>query len=227
MWRGMLDQSTDVAKLAFIRMSDFLWGLIGLLIIIVVGWLVARLVETAIAKVLKVVKLDVAAETAGVNNFLAKGGIKLTISGLIASIFYWLVLLVTAAVAVDFLDLQIVGLLLDKIILYVPNVIISIFILLLGIFVSTFLETLVRTAAANAGLVRANLISKLVGFIIIVSAITIALEQLNIGADLIVLIVKSIIISIALAAALAFGLGCKDMAADWLAETIEKLQEKK
>ncbi|MBL7131587.1 MAG: hypothetical protein ISS45_09345 [Candidatus Omnitrophica bacterium] len=227
MWRAFLDQSTEAARLAFFKLGDILSRLIGLLIVIVIGWLIAKVIKTLIVKVLKAARVDAVAESTGVNNFLSKGGIKQTLSEVVGSLFYWLCLLVTAAVAVDFLGLEVVGELLNRVILYIPNIILSIFILLLGIFMSTFLGAMIQTAAANAGLVRAKLLAKIVEIIVIVSAIAIALEQLKIGAEIINLVVKSIVIGIAAAMAIAFGLGCKDIAAKSLSDWLEKLQEKK
>jgi len=227
MWQVFLTQSTEAAKLALVMLGDMLTRLIGLLIIIVIGWLISKAVKALIVKVLQTAKLDSVAESAGVNDFLEKGGLRQTLSEVIGNLTYWLCLLVVAAVAVDFLGLDVVAQLLNKIILYVPNIIISIFILLAGIFTSKLLSTMVQAAGANAGLVRTKLLAKLVEIIVMILAITIALEQLNIGADLVTLVVKAIIISIAAAMAIAFGLGCKEMAAKALDEWLDKIKEKK
>ncbi|MBL7197333.1 MAG: hypothetical protein ISS47_04490 [Candidatus Omnitrophica bacterium] len=227
MWQVFLSQSTEAAKLAFFKLGGILSRLIGLLIIMIIGGLIAKVIKSLIVKVLKTARVDAVSESTGINSFLEKGGIKQTLSEVVGSLFYWLCLLVAVAVAVDFLGLDVIGELLNKVILYIPNVILSIFILLLGIFMSTFLGKMVQTAAANAGLIRAKLLAKIVEIIVIVSAITIALEQLKIGSEIISLVVKVVIIGIAVAAALAFGLGCKDMAAKSLSDWLEKLQEKK
>ena len=227
MWKDFFDQSTESARVAFFKLGDILTRMIGLLLVIVIGWLIAKVIKTVISKVLKAARVDAVAESTGINTFLSKGGIKQTLSEVVSSLFYWLCLLVTAAVAVDFLGLDVVGGLLNRVIVYIPNVILAIFILLLGIFMSTFLGTMVQTAAANAGLIRSKLLAKIVEVIIIISAVAVALEQLNIGTEIIILVVKSIIIAIAAAVAIAFGLGCKDMAAKTLSIWLEKLQEKK
>lgn len=227
MWQVFWGQSTEAAKVAFLKLGSLLSGLIGLMIIIVIGWLIAKVIKTVIVKVLKTARVDAVSESTGINSFLTKGGIKQTLSGVVGSLFYWLCLLVTAAVAVDFLGLDVVGQLLNNIILYIPNIIISIFILLFGIFMSTFLKTMVQTIAANAGLIRAKVLAKIVEIIVIVFAIVIALEQLKIGSEVIGLVIKVVIVGIAAAGAIAFGLGCKDMAAKTLADWLEKIQEKK
>jgi hypothetical protein len=227
MWRDFFDQSTESAKVAFLKLGDILVRMIGLLIIVIIGWLVAKVIKGVIFKILKAARIDAVAESTGINTFLSKGGIKQTLSEVVSSLCYWLCLLVTAAVAVDFLGLDVVGGLLNRVILYVPNVILAIFILLLGIFMSTLLGTMVQTAAANAGLVRAKMLAKIVEIIVIISAVAVALEQLKIGTEIIILVVKAMIIGIAAAMAIAFGLGCKDMAAKTLSAWLDKLQEKR
>ncbi|MDD5291901.1 MAG: hypothetical protein PHY46_01775 [Candidatus Omnitrophica bacterium] len=227
MWQIFLTQSTEAAKLALFMLGNILSRLIGLLIIVVIGWLVAKAIKALIVKVLQTLKLDSVAESTGVNSFLAKGGIKQALSEVVGGLIYWLCLLVVAAVAVDFMGLQVIGELLNKIILYVPNIIISIFILLAGVFMAKLLSAMIQTAAANAGLVRARLLARIAEVIVMVAAIAIALEQLNIAAELVSLVVKSIIISIAAASAIAFGLGCKDMAAKTLTSWLDKIQEKR
>ena len=227
MWKGFLNQSTEAARSALLVLGDIISHFLGLLFIVIAGWFIARIVKALIIKTLKSLRLDAIAESTGINAFLSKGGIQKTFTEVVGGLFFWLCLLITAAVAVDFLGLEVIGLLINKVILYIPNIIISIFILLLGMFFSTFLGRAVMAAASNAGLLRARLLSKIVETIILVSSVAIALEQLNIGAEIINLVVRSIIIGIAAAAALAFGLGCKDMAAEAFAYWLEKLQEKK
>jgi hypothetical protein len=227
MWQIFLTQSTEAAKLAFLMVGNMLSRLIGLLIIIVVGWLISKAVKALVLKILQALKLDSVAESTGINDFLAKGGLKQSLSGVVGSLVYGVCLLVVAAVSVDFLGLNVIGGLLNNVILYIPNVILSIFILVLGIFLSTIVGAMVQTAAANTGLLRAKLLAKIVEVIILVFTIVVALEQLKISTELITLVIKATVVSIAGAIAIAFGLGCKEMAAKALSGWLDKIQEKR
>jgi uncharacterized protein YebE (UPF0316 family) len=89
------------------------------------------------------------------------------------------------------------------------------------------LRNIIHTTASNAGISHVNALGKIVEVIIIVFAIAIALEQLNIGAKIIELIVGILLGSMGLAVGLAFGLGCKDIAARYTSEFIDKLKTKK
>jgi small-conductance mechanosensitive channel len=130
-------------------------------------------------------------------------------------------------VAINAIGLTIAAELLNKVVLYIPNVIAAIFILILGMFVATLLRNIVQTAANNAGLSQSKLLSKIVELIIVVFVTIVALEQLNIGIRITELTLSIILGCIGLGIALAFGLGCKDIAGRYVSDLIEKLKTKK
>jgi putative Mn2+ efflux pump MntP len=129
-------------------------------------------------------------------------------------------------VAINAMGLTVAADLLRQIVAYIPNVIAAIFILILGMFVATLLRNIVQTAANNAGLSQSRLLSKIVEAIVIVFAVFVALEQLNIGVKITELTLSIILGCIGLGVALAFGLGCKDAAGRYVNELIEKLKKK-
>jgi uncharacterized membrane protein (DUF4010 family) len=94
-------------------------------------------------------------------------------------------------------------------------------------FVATLLSNIVRTAANNAGLSQAKLLGKVVEVVVAVFVIAITLEQLGIGAKVIELFITVILASIGLGVALAFGLGCKEIASRFLSDMIDNLKSKK
>jgi len=178
-----------------------------------------------VIKVLKTIKLDTLSERIELQSLLKKGGIKYDLSELIGVVCYWLVLLVTFVVAINAIGLTVAASLLDRVVMYIPNIIVAIFILILGMFVATLLRNIVITAGSNAGLSHVKLLAKIVEVITIVFAVAIALEQLNIGARIVELIIGVALASFGLGLALAFGLGCKDAAARFLNDLIEKFKK--
>lgn len=217
----------DPIKETLAKIGTFIPILIGILVILVIGWLIAKAVQRLVTRILKLVGLDVASEKAGIANFFAKGEIKYTLSELVGMLVYWLVMLIVFVTAVDALGLKIAAQLLDRIVFYIPNVVITIFILCLGIFAAGFLGSIVRTTAMNAGVVFARLLGQISQLIVIVFTIALALEQLNIGTRVITLSINIVLGTIGLACALAFGLGCKDIAAKFILSLIEKTEIKK
>ncbi len=217
----------EPAKTVFAQIGQFFINVLLVSIILIIGWILSKIIKTVITKLLSTVKLDELSDHIELDNLLAKGGIHYSLSELLGVIFYWLGLLITFVVAVNAVGLTVAAELLNKIILYVPNIIAAIFILISGMFVAIVLRNIVRTAANNAGLSQSELLAKIVETAVIVFAVVITLEQLNIGARIIELTISILLASFGLGLALAFGLGCKDIAAKFMSELIENIKTKK
>lgn len=220
-WQEIL---LDPAKTVLAQIGQFLANTLLVIIILIIGWIIAKIIKTIVTKVLRVI--DGYSDRIGLDGILAKGGITYSFSELIGAISYWSVLLITIAIAVSAMGLTAAADLLNKIIFYVPNVITAIFIVILGLFMATLLRNIVQTATANAGLSQSKLLSKTVEVIVIVFAVILALEQLNIGFRVTELMLSIILGSLGLGCALAFGLGCKDIAGRAVSDLIEKLKKK-
>lgn len=217
----------EPAKAIVYNIGDFLAKFLMVVLILLVGWLIAKVIKAVVTKALKTLKLDNLSEKIALHTLLAKGGIKHTLSELIGIICYWLIMLVAFVIAINSINLLIAAELLNRIVLYIPNIVAAIFILVLGMFFATLLKNTVYTAATNAGLTQAGFLANMVEIVIVVFTLMIALEQLNIGARIIELMVSIILASIGLGCALAFGLGCRDQAGRFVAELIEKMKAKK
>ena len=208
-----------------LRSWDLSLRFLTAVVVFVVGWLVAKLIKAALVKVLKTLRIDSISEQAKIEEFLSKGEIKHTLSEIIGIIIYWIIIVGVLISSLNILALTGVSDLLDRILRYLPNVLGAMVVLILGALVSALVASIVRTAAANVGFGQANLLSKVAQVAIIVFAILIALDALNI-ARILLSAMNIILGSIGLAVALAFGLGCKDIAADFVSSLIEKLKKK-
>ena len=215
----------DPVKAMLIKIWSYIPTLLGAILILVIGWMIAKLLEGIVVRVLKAVRLDVASDKAGVSNILAQGDIKLTLSELLGAIVYWLLVLVIIATALNALNLTVAASLISRLVEYVPNIIGAIFVLVLGSFLANFVASIVRTSASNAGIERAKLLGQITQTAVITFAIIIAIEQLNIATALIALAVNVILASIGIGIALAFGLGCKDIAGKFVSDLINKLKK--
>ena len=215
----------DPVKAMLIRIWSYIPAIAGAIVILIVGWLIAKLVEAVIVRVLKAIRLDAASDKAGVSNILAQGEIKLTISELIGAVVYWIVILVVIATALGTLNLTVAAELVARLVDYVPNILAAMFIMIVGTFIADFVAAVVRTTAGNAGINKASMLAKATKTIIMIFAIIIAIEQLKIASTLIVLAVNIILISIGVGIALAFGLGCKDIAGKFVQDVINDLKK--
>ncbi len=217
----------EPAKTVLSQISQFLVNVLLVVIILFIGWIIAKAIKTLVTKILRTIKLDQLSDQINLESVLAKGGISYSLSELIGVICYWLALLITFVVAVNAIGLTVAADLLNRIVLYVPNIIAAIFILILGMFVATLLSNIVKTAANNAGVSQAKLLGKIVEVLVLMFAVVITLEQLHIATKIIELTITVLLASLGLALALAFGLGCRELAAKYVSELIESLKSKK
>lgn len=216
------------AKALLVQAGNFVSSLCAIILILLVGWIIARIIKNVVVRLLDVLQLDSFVEKVGVDKILAKGGIKYSISELIGVLSYWIIILIALVIAISAVNLNgQAASLLNTIVLYIPRVISAIFILVVGIFFASFVNAAVQTAAANIGVEQAGLLSRLSQFIIIIFTIDIALKQLMIDIGAIENAVLILLSSLGLAFALAFGLGCKDIAGRLTQEFLDKLRSKK
>ncbi|MDY6972079.1 MAG: hypothetical protein SV775_07095, partial [Thermodesulfobacteriota bacterium] len=195
--------------------------LIGAMFIFVAGLIIAKLIKLGILRLLRLVRFDTAAEKTGVKEFLSKGSILKTPSEIIGSLVYWFVMILVLIASLDALGLPIVSEILNDIFLYIPNVVAAIIVIILGILFGNLLSAVVRTAASNAGLSTADGLGKTALYSIVVFSSAIALIQLGIGQDIVTSAFELGFGAIALAFGLAFGIGGKDVAADYLKKWFE------
>lgn len=205
--------------------GEFLPRVAGALLILLVGWIIAKIVETAVIRLLKTIQLDRLAEQIQLSDLLAKGGIRRKLSELVGVIIYWLIMFGILIAALNVLNLNQAAQLLQGIVAFLPNVVAALFIIIVGALIGTFLATTVRTAASNAGITQAHLLGQLVQTIIVVFVSVAALQQLNIqfvGEAFLV-----ILAAVGLGLALAFGLGCKDLAGRWMSGLVDQFSSRK
>ena len=209
------------------RVLGFAPTLVSVIVILIVGWMAATLVQKVITRFLKLARFDTISEKTGITNILAKGDINYTLSEIVGVIIYWLMMLVVVLMAVNTLQLTVAAELLNRVILYIPNVIASVFILVLGIFFASVVANTVRTAAATAGMQQSRSLGQATQTVIAVFVFIQALKQLGIDTSLIDLFVKAVLGALALGIGLAIGLGCKDMAGKYVSQLVDSFKAKK
>lgn len=211
-------------KAMLFKIWSYIPNLVASLIILLVGWVVAKVLEQAIVRLLSFLKIDVAAEKSGVSDILQKGEIRKSVSELLGAIVYWLVMLVVIATSIQTLHLLVATELLARLVDYVPSIIAAIFVLVLGGFLASFIGAIVQTAAGNARIRRAPTLAQLSRVVIFIFTIAVALEQLKIGLTVIAYAVNILVAAIGLGFAIAFGLGCKDLVGRWVDDFIKSLK---
>ena len=209
------------------KISAFLPEMIGAVLILIAGWLLARFFRYLSVKLLKLVKLDVAAEATGVRAFLDKGNVHKTISEIIGSLVYWFVMVIVLVASLDALGLPIVSGMLKTVVLYIPNVVAAVVVLTLGVLLGSFLSKVVQTAASNAEISFSEGLGKTSLYAVVFFAATIALIQLGIGEDVVASAFIILFGATALALALAFGLGGREVAGEYLKKWLDNKKSAK
>lgn len=197
----------------FNSIADFLPTLISALVLLLIGWIIAKIIKGVLSRVLKAVKFDDIADKVGVNGYLAKGGMKHRASSLVATLFYWIVMFTTLVTFFNTLGLDVVSDLLSDVIKYIPNIIVGCLLLVVGMYLAEFVSGLVVGALKAGGYNNPEMIGRIAYGAVMFFAIAIVLEQLGIGGNIINTVVTVIMSGAGLAFALAFGLGGRDWAA--------------
>ena len=204
------------------KIMAYLPVLLGALIILIVGWIVAKIIRSIVNGVLKVVRFDALADKAGISEVLRKGDLKTSTRQVVSGLVYWLVMVMVLVMVANALGLPKASDILSNLFAYVPKVIAALLVLVVAMFLASFISGIVKVAAGNADLPKPEILAGISRWAIIIFALTIALAQLGIAALLVTATFNIILGGIVLALALAFGLGGKDAAARYLDELKQK-----
>jgi len=206
-------------RVFLVQMGEFLPKLALAVVILIAGWMIAKVVRFAVVRGLKAINFNVLTDRSGMDGFLKRGGLKADTSGLLAQILYWLVVLATLMVAFNTLGLAYVTDLIGRIVLFIPKVIVAVLILAFGAYFARFLSTSVMAYCRNVGIQDADLLGKVTMYAVMIFVAVIALDQMNIGGDILRLTFLVLLSGVVLALAIAFGLGGQK----WAGTMLERL----
>jgi len=197
--------------------AAFIPRLFGALLVVALGFIVAKLLDALLSKVLAKIGLDRVVAGTGVTKLLGRGGIRIPVSALLGKIVYWFVLLIFLVSAAESLGLARVSATLDMLALYVPKVFGAGLILLVGILLAQVVNGLVRGAAEGVGLEYASGLGRIAQGLVIIIIISVAIGQLEVKTELLNYVIAIALISVGLAVALALGLGSRSLVSQILA----------
>jgi len=217
-----LNRLLDVLRGFWEQIAAFLPRLVLALVLLVLGWALARLVRRLVIRGLRLVKADVAAEKAGLEDFLVQGGVRLTTVTLVGSFVYWAVNLTVILAVLTVLGVETAGQTISRLVLHVPAVITAVVVLILATLLGQFAGALTHAYLANLGVAGARAISAIARWAVVVFVIAVSLEQLSIGGQVLVSAFQIAFGALCLALALAFGLGGRE----WAARVLDSLFKK-
>lgn len=186
--------------------------ILGFAIIVIAGWIIAALVEKAIAAVLRTIKFNDMAQRSGFAGFVRKMGAETDSAGMIGAVAKWFIRLVALVVAFDALGLPAVSDVLRQLLLWLPNVVVALVVLVIAGLAANAVSSVVRGAAAEGGLKNPDLLARLASGLIWAFGVVVAVNQIGIATTLINTLFMAVVGALALALGLAFGLGGRDTA---------------
>ena len=188
--------------------------ILGFVIILVVGWLLASLVEKAVAGLLRTIKFNDLAQRSGLADFVSKMGAGTDSAGMLGAVVKWFIRLIALVVAFDALGLPAVSDVLRQLLLWLPNVVVALVVLVIGGLLSSAPSNVVRGAAAKSALGNPEVLAKVAAGLVWTFAIVVAVNQIGIATALVNTLFMAVVGAVALALGLAFGLGGRETAAE-------------
>lgn len=194
-------------------------SIVGALLLLVIGWIVAGFVGGLVARLLRKVGVDQLATKAGITAFLQRARLKLDAPGLVGGIITWYVRLIFVVMAANAVGITAVSDVLGQIIAFIPNLLVALLILGAFAWLAGITRNLVTGATESAGVPNSGALATLAYATVLGFGIVAAASQIGVAATLINILFTGIVAALALAFGLAFGLGGREEAAkvvqDW------------
>ena len=220
-----MQQSSDLItslRATWTQIVDVLPTILSAALLLLLGWLLARIARRLSIKLFRWMKLDTLAENVGIEGFLMQGGVEFTAVTLLGGVIYWAILFLTFVALLNTLAVPAGMALLERIVLFVPNVLVAVIVLIFGSVVSRFVGSVTYTYLNNVGSKGASAIAALARFAMLGFVIAMAVEQLALKSEILVSGFQIAFGALCLALALAFGLGGRE----WAAKILERMWKK-
>lgn len=193
-------------------------SVLGALLLLVIGWVVAGFIGGLLSKFLRTIRIDDLAERSGIAGFLRRARVNADAAGVIGGLVKWYVRLVFLLLAANAVGLTAVSGIVNQVLAFIPNLLVAI--LILGVFswLATTAKNLVIGAVESAGMPNANALGSLTFVTVLAFGIIAAANQIGVAATLVNTLFIGVVGALALAFGLAFGLGGREEAARILSE---------
>lgn len=223
-WGDVFNASLQSLWWGFI---DFAPKLILAVIFFVVGWALGSLVARAFEHVFSALKVDTLFRSIGAEDFFRRAGMNLNTGYFIGQVIKWFIIVLFLIPSLSLIGLDYISFFLkDDVLGFLPRVVVAALILIIATIVADFLSKTVVAASRAMNLKSSNMLGSLVKYTIWVFAFIVALGQLGVAEGYMSTLFAGIIGMIAVAGALAFGLGAKDAAGRLINKLGEEMSQK-
>lgn len=203
------------------KIGAFLPDLFAAIVILFVGWVACNIAKRLAVRVLRMSRFDVLAERSGIDQALKRGGVQQSTAEILGVLVFWFLFLIVIVATLDTLGLPGVSETMNTIFLYIPRIVAALVVLILGLYLANFIQTVTRTSCANAGLQQADTIGRVTYYATVVFVVAAILQILEIAGEIVLWAFVSVFGAICVALAIAFGLGGRDLAARYLEKWFE------
>lgn len=221
-WQGALTTSWGSVWSSFFTSLPKIFGAI---LVFIIGLVLAYWAKRLVVQLLKTLNLEKVSKSLGVEKFLKKTDVKLSLTELVGAVVNWLIVFVFFLAAVDILGLSSVSQILTDVLGYIPNVVAAALIFGVGYFVAGIVDGVVRGALASVDHDVAKPVGKVARWLLIVISFFAAVDQLQIARGLISTFFQGLTYTIVLVVGLSVGLGAKDLVSKVLNDWYEKIRK--
>jgi len=214
------DSFLERVQSSLAAVAEFVPAMLAALVILFAGYLLAKLVEKGTDRFLRRIRLNRMLERGGVMEAVERSGSHLNPTRVAANLVFWVIMLAVMVLASQALRLDSLVNVFSELVSYIPSVIAAIAIVLVGILLGRFVGGLIR---ASAGAMQGGPTLARVGRGgVIVIAVFMALQELGVATDLVTTAFAILFGAVALALALSFGLGNRELAGEITREWYER-----
>lgn len=205
-----------------LKLTDFLPNFLMALLVLIVGIIVAASLGKLIKKLVELTHVDRLVEKLGVNSTFKAFG-KISVGGIIGGLVKWFLIVVVLMAVADILQMQQINDFLQQVAGFLPNVVIAVVVLMIGFIGGNFVYEIVYRSVKITKMHSPRFLANIAKWSLIIFALMASLIQLNIAATLVQTLFTGLIAMMAIAGGIAFGLGGKEKAAEWLDGLEKKL----
>lgn len=194
-----------------------IYAIIGVLLLLLVGWWVARSIAFLSNKLLTVVKFDQFAGRFKIDDMLKKANIDISPTSLLSTMLYWIVMLLFIVTATDKLGWTIVSEQISKLISFIPTLLSAFVLFILGSFIAGFIRDILTAATASFGMTTGRLVSSFVFYFLMAIVTLTALNQIGIDTTIITSNVVMFIGAVLLSGSISYGFASREVMSNMLA----------
>ena len=207
---------------SFAQFWEYVPALLGALVILFAGYLFAKLIEKGTDRMLRKIRLNQLLERGGVMEAVERSGTQMNPTRILANLVFWLVMFAVLLLAASAIGLESLTNVFNELVSYIPSVIAAIVIVLVGIVLGSFVGGLIMASAG--GIVGGATLARVGRGGVLVLAVFMALQELGVATEIVTTAFAILFGAVALALALSFGLGNRELAGEVTREWYERFR---